>query len=49
MSGFGGGGFGGATAGTFHTDDKYTGNVGTTAYTINGMVAALKAYGLLAA
>ena len=39
----------GATAATFHSDDTYTGNTGTTAYTINGVVAALKNYGLLAA
>lgn len=39
----------GATAATFHSDDKYTGNVGATAYTINGIVAALKNLGWLAA
>lgn len=39
----------GATAATFHSDDTYTGGTGTTAYTINGVVAALKNYGLLAA
>jgi hypothetical protein len=38
----------GATAGTFHTDDTYTGNVGTHAYTVNGIVAALKNLGLIA-
>lgn len=38
----------GTTVGTFHTDDKYTGNVGATAYTINGIVAALKNLGLIA-
>lgn len=38
----------GSTTGTFHTDDKYTGNVGTTAYTVNGIVAALKNLGLIA-
>ena len=37
----------GATAATFHSDDTYTGGVGTTAYTINGVVAALKNLGLL--
>jgi len=39
----------GATAATFHSDDTYTGNTGATAYTINGVVHALKVYGLLAA
>lgn len=38
----------GATAVTFHSDDTYTGNTGSTAYTINGVVSALKKYGLLA-
>ena len=38
----------GTTAATFHEDDTYTGNVGSTAYTINGIVAALKNLGLLA-
>lgn len=38
----------GATTGTFHTDDSYTGNVGTTKYTVNGVVAALKNLGLIA-
>jgi hypothetical protein len=38
----------GATAATFHSDDTYTGNVGSTAYTINGVVAALKRLGLVA-
>lgn len=37
----------GATAATFHSDDTYTGNVGVTAYTINGLVAALKGLGLV--
>lgn len=37
----------GTTTATFHSDDKYTGNVGTTAYTINGIVAALKNLGLI--
>jgi len=37
----------GATVATFHSDDTYTGNVGSTAYTINGLVAALKNIGLL--
>jgi hypothetical protein len=39
----------GSTTATFHSDDTYTGNTGTTAYTINGIVAALKTYGLLRA
>jgi hypothetical protein len=39
----------GATAGTFHTDDTYTGNTGATGYTVNGIVAALKNLGLIAA
>jgi hypothetical protein len=39
----------GATGATFHSDDTYTGNTGTTAYTINGVIAALKNYGLLTA
>lgn len=39
----------GTTAATFHSDDKYTGNTGTTGYTINGIVAALKGLGLIAA
>lgn len=39
----------GTTAATFHSDDTYTGNVGSTAYTINGVVAALKNLGLIAA
>lgn len=38
----------GATAAAFHSDDTYTGNVGSTAYTINGIVAALKNLGLIA-
>lgn len=38
----------GATVATFHSDDTYTGNVGATAYTINGIVAALKNLGLIA-
>jgi len=38
----------GATTATFHSDDTYTGNTGTTGYTINGIVAALKTLGLLA-
>jgi len=38
----------GATAATFHSDDTYTGNVGTRAFTINGIVAALKNLGLIA-
>lgn len=37
----------GGTAATFHSDDTYTGNVGTTGYTINGIVAALKTIGWL--
>lgn len=37
----------GTTAATFHSDDKYSGNVGTTGYTINGIVAALKNLGLI--
>lgn len=37
----------GTTSGTFHEDDTYTGNVGTTKYTINGIVAALKNLGLI--
>ena len=37
----------GSTAATFHSDDKYTGGTGTTGYTINGLVAALKNLGLL--
>jgi len=32
---------------TFHSDDIYSGDVGSTAYTINGIVAALKNIGLL--
>ena len=39
----------GTTAATFHEDDTYTGNSGTTKYTVNGIVAALKSLGLLAA
>lgn len=38
----------GATVVVFHSDDTYTGNVGATAYTINGIVAALKNLGLIA-
>jgi hypothetical protein len=38
----------GTTAATFHSDDTYTGNTGTTGYTINGLVAALKSLGLIA-
>ena len=38
----------GTTAATFHEDDTYTGNVGTTAYTLNGVVAALTTLGLIA-
>lgn len=38
----------GATVATFHSDDTYTGNTGTTGYTINGIVLALKNQGLLA-
>jgi hypothetical protein len=37
----------GTTTATFHSDDTYTGDVGTTAYTINGIVAALKSAGLI--
>lgn len=37
----------GATVGTFHTDDTYSGNTGATSYTINGIVAALKGLGLI--
>lgn len=37
----------GATAATFHSDDTYTGNTGSTGYTINGIVAALKNLGLI--
>lgn len=32
---------------TFHSDDTYSGDVGSTGYTINGIVAALKNMGLL--
>lgn len=39
----------GTTVATFHSDDVYSGNTGTTKYTINGIVAALKGLGLLAA
>jgi len=38
----------GATTATFHSDDTYTGNVGSTGYTLNGVVAALKNLGLIA-
>jgi hypothetical protein len=38
----------GSMSATFNSDDKYTGNVGSTAYTINGIVAALKNLGLIA-
>lgn len=38
----------GATTGTFHTDDKYSGNTGSTGYTINGIVNVLKTVGILA-
>lgn len=37
----------GTTAVTFHSDDKYTGNIGANGYTINGIVAALKTVGIL--
>lgn len=37
----------GSTAATFHSDDTYTGGVGTTGYTINGLVARMKTLGLL--
>lgn len=39
----------GTTAATFHEDDTYTGNTGTTAYTINGLINNLKTLGLIKA